>query len=83
MKDLIIIGMGPAGVSAAIYAKRSNLDVLCFEGGAFGGTLNNINEVDNYPGSKYGLVIELKIACLFRCANLIGISNNQIFEKYN
>lgn len=50
MKDLIIIGMGPAGVSAAIYAKRSNLDVLCFEGGAFGGTLNNINEVDNYPG---------------------------------
>lgn len=42
--------MGPAGVSAAIYAKRSNLDVLCFEGGAFGGTLNNINEVDNYPG---------------------------------
>ena len=41
------------------------------------------SEVDNYSGSKYGLVIELKIACLFRCANLIGISNNQIFEKYN
>lgn len=41
------------------------------------------SEVDNYSGSKYGLAIDLKLACLLRCANLIGISNNQIFEKYN
>lgn len=40
-------------------------------------------EVDNYPKSEYGLPIDLKLACLLKCINLIGISNNQIFEKYN
>ena len=40
-------------------------------------------EVDNYPKSDYGLTIDLKLACLLKCINLIGISNNQIFEKYN
>ena len=40
-------------------------------------------EVDNYPKSDCGLTIDLKLACLLKCINLIGISNNQIFEKYN
>src|SRR5574344_2097210 len=50
MYDIIIIGLGPAGVSAAIYAKRSNMKVLCIEKNAVGGLLNNINEIKNYPG---------------------------------
>lgn len=50
MYDLIIIGMGISGISAAIYAKRANLNVLMLEGSAPGGTLNKISNVENYPG---------------------------------
>ena len=50
MYDLIIIGMGISGVSAGIYAKRAGLKVLLLEGSTPGGTLNQINKVDNYPG---------------------------------
>lgn len=50
MYDLIIIGMGISGVSAAIYAKRANLSVLMLEGSAPGGTLNKISNIENYPG---------------------------------
>ena len=48
--DLVIIGMGPAGIAASIYAKRSNLKVLCLEKGMIGGELNYIDKIDNYPG---------------------------------
>lgn len=52
--DLIIIGLGPAGVSAAIYAKRAGLKVLCFEKAMVGGYLNFIDRIENYPG-LYGV----------------------------
>lgn len=48
--DLIIIGMGISGISAAIYAKRSNLNVLVIDKSMPGGLLNNIESIDNYPG---------------------------------
>lgn len=48
--DAIIIGMGPAGVSAAIYLKRAGLQILCLDKAMIGGTLNFIDKVDNYPG---------------------------------
>ncbi len=50
--DLIIIGMGPAGISAAIYAKRGGLNVLALESKMPGGLINYTNIVDNYPGFK-------------------------------
>lgn len=50
MKDVIIIGMGIAGISASIYAKQANKDVLCFEGKMIGGLLNNIDKISNYAG---------------------------------
>ncbi len=50
MYDLIIIGMGISGISAAIYAKRAGLEVLLLEGNAPGGTLNVIPKIENYPG---------------------------------
>ncbi len=50
MYDIIIIGMGPAGMNAAIYAKRSGLDVLIIEKDAPGGLINKTNVVDNYLG---------------------------------
>ena len=48
--DLIIIGMGISGISAAIYAKRSNLNVLIIDKSMPGGLLNNIETIDNYAG---------------------------------
>lgn len=54
MYDLIIVGMGPAGVSAAIYAKRAGLNVLCIEKAMIGGYLNYIDRIDNYAG-LYGI----------------------------
>lgn len=50
MYDLIIIGMGPAGLSAGIYAKRAGLNVLVLEKNAPGGLLLKIKKVDNYLG---------------------------------
>lgn len=51
--DLIIIGMGISGISAAIYAKRSNLNVLVVDKSMPGGLLNNIESIDNYPGFNH------------------------------
>ena len=51
MRDIIIIGSGPAGMGAAIYGKRAGLDTLVIEGtGMSGGQVTQTNEVDNYLG---------------------------------
>lgn len=52
MYDLIIIGMGISGISAAIYAKRAGLKVLLLEGSAPGGIINTIPKIENYTGIK-------------------------------
>lgn len=49
-KDVIIIGAGPGGMTAALYASRSNLDTIIIEKGAPGGELLNTAEIENYPG---------------------------------
>ena len=49
-KELVIIGAGPAGLSAALYAKRAGLDTLVLERGTTGGQVNNTSEIENYPG---------------------------------
>lgn len=50
MYDTIIIGAGPAGMTAALYAARSNLKVAILEQGAPGGQMNNTSDIENYPG---------------------------------
>jgi len=49
--DTIIIGGGPAGLSAGLYASRSKMDTLIIERGEFGGQVATTDELDNYPGS--------------------------------
>lgn len=48
--DLIIIGGGPAGLTAAIYARRANINVLLIEESSNGGKLSKIDKIENYPG---------------------------------
>ena len=54
--DIIIIGSGPAGYTAAIYAGRANLSVLMFQGYQVGGQLMLTSDVENYPGFEEGVL---------------------------
>src|SRR5438067_4388693 len=54
--DIIIIGSGPAGYTAALYASRANLTVLQFQGYTVGGQLMLTSDVENYPGFVHGVL---------------------------
>jgi thioredoxin reductase (NADPH) len=50
--DLAIIGAGPAGMTAAIYAQRGNLKTILFEKEVPGGQMARTGKIENYPGFK-------------------------------
>lgn len=48
--DVVVIGAGPGGMTAALYAARANLNVAMLDRGIYGGQMNNTDDIENYPG---------------------------------
>lgn len=85
MYDLVIIGSGPAGMTAAIYAKRAALQVLLLDKLAPGGQIINTKEIENYPGAGTiagaDLAIKMYEHCLelgveFAFADVVAVNKN-------
>ena len=86
MYDIIIIGAGPSGLTASIYARRANKSVLVLEARTYGGQIINANKIENYPGlphisgvdyatNLYNQVIELGVEVKFEKAININYPN--------
>ena len=90
MHDIIIVGAGPAGLTAAIYGKRSNKDVLVLEAKSYGGQIINTVDIENYPVERhisgydfatklYNQVIDLGAVVKFE--KVIDLKNNDEFKE--
>ena len=87
MYDAIVIGAGPAGLTAAIYLKRANKSVLVLEKNTYGGMIINANKIENYPAcpniSGYDFATNLykqakDLEIIIKFEEVIEIKNNKI-----
>lgn len=90
MLDLLILGAGPAGLTAAIYAARSQLDTLVLEKETAGGQIVSTGQVDNYPGlpGVQGLVLAERLrkhaeqlGTSFRAAEAVRLEDCGTYKK--
>ena len=72
MHDIIIVGAGPAGLTAAIYALRADKSVLLFERGAFGGQMTYSPKIENFPGTISASGTEIADKLVEQVINLGG-----------
>ena len=79
--DVAIIGAGPAGMTAAVYASRANLNTVMIERGMPGGQMANTEEVENFPGFEMitGPIYQQK--CLNMRKNLVLLINMEISNQ--
>jgi len=78
MYDVIVIGSGPAGLTAAIYTSRAKLKTLVIAGAGWGGQLMLTSEVENFPGFKEGILGSDLIDNMWRQAERFGAQT--VFE---
>lgn len=82
MKDMVIIGGGPGGLAAGIYAVRSGLDTVLYERSALGGSVLTAGKIENYPGFPGGISGPELVARMEEHARQVGlnIEFNEVHE---
>lgn len=80
-RELVIVGAGPAGLTAAVYGKRAGLDVLVLEKATPGGQINNTNEIENWPGTIHSGGLELALKFREHAEHFKAEIRDSIVEK--